>query len=43
MEHCLYSLYSKSKDSYYVGKSHDVNQRLIKHNMQHTVQKAIPI
>ena len=32
MEHFVYILYSRSKDAYYVGESHDTYQRLIKHN-----------
>ena len=32
MKHFLYIIYSKSKDAYYVRESHNVEERLIKHN-----------
>lgn len=32
MEHFLYILFSKSKDSFYIGESHNVEERLVKHN-----------
>ncbi len=31
MEHFFYIIYSKSKDSFYVGESHNVSERLHKH------------
>ncbi|MEM0543710.1 GIY-YIG nuclease family protein [Flavobacterium sp. j3] len=30
--HCLYILYSKTVDKYYVGESHNVEERILKHN-----------
>ncbi len=33
--HYLYILYSKSTTKYYVGETHNIEERLIKHN-QHT-------
>lgn len=32
MEHFLYILFSNSKNSFYIGESHNVEERLIKHN-----------
>ncbi len=32
MTHFLYILYSKSSTKYYVGESHDVQERIRKHN-----------
>jgi putative endonuclease len=32
MSHFLYILYSKSKDKFYIGETHAINERLNKHN-----------
>lgn len=32
MSHFLYILFSKSKDKYYVGETHDITERLQRHN-----------
>ncbi len=39
MSHFLYILYSKSKSKYYVGQTHDVEERILKHN-QHLYSNA---
>jgi putative endonuclease len=32
MSHFLYVLFSKSKSKYYVGETHDITERLLRHN-----------
>ena len=32
MSHFLYVLFSKSKSKYYVGETHNINERLLGHN-----------
>ena len=39
MPHFLYILFSKSKTKYYVGETHDLSQRLLRHN-DHTYNNS---
>jgi putative endonuclease len=36
MNYFVYILYSKSKDRFYIGHTHDLNQRLLQHNAGRT-------
>jgi putative endonuclease len=39
ISHFLYILYSKTCSKYYVGETHDIQERILKHN-QHEYAKA---
>ena len=39
MSHFLYILFSKSKTKYYVGETHDITERLLRHN-NHTYDNS---
>jgi putative endonuclease len=39
MSHFLYILYSKTSSKYYVGETHDIQERILKHN-QHEYTNA---
>ena len=35
MEHFLYILFSQTNSTYYIGETHNLNERLLKHNNHH--------
>ena len=39
MKHVLYILFSKTKMKYYVGETHDINERIQRHNI-HTYSNS---